>query len=236
MLTTSRRFYEHPFRFLLGFVLSFFAMHLLCDSANAQVMTLGLWSKAGPEIVRVYVADAARKELAAHDSIEKAWHNKEDRSRDRKIGSLQLGRRTEINETWLWLDSPGDLLKVNVERFDLKEGRLHFAFDIEGRALVKAQRRTGPPIIQASIRGRSDVRIHVEGSTQAGLKGFSDTRIDQLESELREVRYDGPLSKVLEDPVTRTANRLLDEQHPKIRTELCRVIDEVRFSYSLTSK
>jgi hypothetical protein len=187
-------------------------------------------------LVRTLLERVLRDELAAHDSEETAWYN--DKTKD-KIKYFQMnlfGREidqrvaswTEETRSWIWIEKPAESLSLELEQFEVRDGRVHFAVHARAKLGFRVWGRI-PRLVQGNASGTAHCNFTLAGSTTIAGGGLADSQITRLDGKLRELQFNNDLASPLEKLVTRALNDHVENKNKKLRTSVEKAINRVKF-------
>ncbi|HYV39248.1 MAG TPA: hypothetical protein VE988_26405 [Gemmataceae bacterium] len=157
-------------------------------------------------IVRRLVTDVIKKELAAHDSKEKGWHQ---------------------GNTWLWLDNPPTYLGAEISSLTYDNGR----FTLEGRAsaMIAFQHKVPLLIGSKTFTGTGLIYLTFKASAQAGER-LTGSKVSIGRLEINDLRLHGNAVRPFQGLVEDGVNMVLRHKKPEIEKRLEESLNKVNLA------
>lgn len=187
-------------------------------------------------LVRTLLERVLREELSSHDSEETAWYNDKTKDKTRYFQMNLFGREldqrvaswTEETKSWIWIEKPAESLFLELEQFEVRDGRIHFAVQAKAKLGFRVWGRI-PRLVQGNASGTVHTNFKLAGSTTIANGGLADSQITTLEGKLRELQFNNDLASPLEKLVTGALNDHVENKNKKLRTSVEKAINRVKF-------
>jgi hypothetical protein len=187
-------------------------------------------------LVRSLLQRVIVDELASHSSEETAWYNDKTKDKTRYFQMNLFGREidqrvaswTEETKSWIWIEKPAESLSLELEQFEVRDGRIHFAVHAKAKLGFRVWGRI-PRLVQGNASGTVHSKFTLAGSTTIAGGGLADSQITRLDGKLRELQFTNDLASPLEKLVTGALNDHVENRNKKLRKSIEKAINRVKF-------
>jgi len=178
-------------------------------------------------VIRKMIAAKITSELASHDSQKAAWHSSAKKKQKKWAKTKVFGREiktliaewTEETKTWVWLDKPKQTLSVDIRRFEIKKGVIHFEAVAKAKAKLKAWGKI-PNVVSADVKGSARPEITIAGSVRVADGRLSGASISKVEGKLRDVRFSNDALRAVQGLVQDALNIYIHQNESKMKKQL----------------